>query len=324
MGLMTRSLYYFNPSLAPGDAETRRKKLVVDMLAKAASDNAAKRKEALNTLATRDDPEIIAFLLKQTSSAVDEIKRRQAIRAIGEAANATCLETLLTLLRDRSSQIRCSTLIALYKLKMSESTPPIVKCNGIETNLRNQALVLRAGAVSDPNNKKLRSLIAKRLRSGEVLLRLHAIRALVDAGLTKKEMTRIIAMAAKESDLGVRAAACHAATHAIVSARLAVLDDDDDALKAQAKGVISQSKKLVKVLQGLNKKHEDESLREFAGECLLALQGEESDFDFVTQFFDEDELFDEDDETAGKKKGRGGRGGRGGGGRGGRGGGRGR
>lgn len=326
MNLMKRSLYYYNPSLAPADAEMRRKKLIVDMLERAKSDNAVTRKEALGTLATRDDPEVIAFLLKQTTPNNDEIKRREAIRAIGAAGNATCLQTLQNLLRDRSIQIRCSTLIALYKLKMSESVPPMVKSNGVESNTRNHALILRAGAVSDGENTDLRKLIARRLKSGETLLRLHAIRALVDTGMTVKEFDRTVQLAARDSDKGVRAAACHAATNAIVSIRLTMTDDKELDKKSDDSKIIAHTKALVKVLQSIQKKHPDEDLRDHAAHCLLALQDEESDYEILSPFFDEDEIFEESDETSGGKKGRGGRGGGGRGGRGGggRGGGRGR
>lgn len=298
--LMERALTYFDPSMEASEVAAQRKRLIKDMLKEADSDNAAKRKKAMDVLASRDDPEIIEFLIRQTSGDVDEVKRLAAIDAIGAAGNANCVGRLIELLKDRSSRIRRNTIVALNNLGMLESVAPLLKKFRNEPNSRNQALIVRAVVNCDANDKDVRKLLATALKHKEGLVRSHAIRSCLSLDPVDGEFQRLLKMVRSEKDSTVKRLACHAAT------RL-TLDSKDIDTKS-AKTILKSQKKLEKSLKGIARSSKDDDKAYFSL-CLAALQGEDIDlaYEDTTDFFDEDTIFDTDDLSGGTRPGRRGR-----------------
>lgn len=289
--LMERALEYYDPSLTPEEVKVERRKLLDSLLLEAKSDNAAKRKGALQVLARRDDPEVIRFFLEQTSSDVDEVKRNEALNAISEAQNPNCIGRLNELMGDRSVRIRMNATRALRNLGMSEAVPALIRAYGKESSSRGKALILRAAAACS-SEKDVRKLIQKALKSGKSLVRTHAVRACLDFPPDDKLFGKITGLARGDTDKSVRAVACHAGTSLALSAA-----QEDGAVAVKVRSLTKR--KLKKALKTVAAKDRDEGLRAYAAMCLEALAGDE-DMLFETgidDFHSESELLgDETDD----------------------------
>ncbi|MCB9831518.1 MAG: HEAT repeat domain-containing protein [Planctomycetes bacterium] len=313
--LMNRALYYYNPDLSPEEAAKRDKEALAQLLEEGASDNAATRKKALDSLAKRDDPEIIEFLIGQTSPDVDEVKRNEAVRAIGEARNPNCLPCLMGLITDRSTMLRKNTLIALMKLGLRECVGAIVKAYGVENSERNQALMARTVTVCDPEGVEARKFLKKAIGSRRELVRAHSVRALLDVKMNDGELDKIASLAKGDTDTTVRAVSCYVGTTVALRLRqLGDLSGPNSFFPEPEKMQKTVETKLVAALKKVAAGDRSPELRSYAEVCLKVVQGDQ-DADHiggVLEFFDEDEIF-EDEENGRNNKNRGGRGGRGGG-----------
>ena len=281
--LMERALVYHDPSALGAEKLAKRAERLAELLEQASSDHAGRRKEALDIIARRDDPEIIEFLLKQTSSDVDEVKRNEAIKAIASAGNANCMGRLTELLRDRSAQIRRNATLALRELGMAEAVPALVKAYGIESSSRGKAVIIRT-LVTCSSEKAVRKLLVKALGSRKALVRVHAVRGALELPPDATCLGKIAGLARGDSDGSVRAVACHAGTAMAL-----------DAEEQQAPGVDKirsvVKRKLRKALRSVAARDRDERIRTFASACLAALDGEESSWgEDVFAFHDDDGL----------------------------------
>ena len=310
--LMQRSLFYFNPSMAPPELEAKRKALLKNLLDEAASDNARIRTKALDSLANRDDPEIIKFLIRQTGADKDEVKRNEAVKAIGEAGNANCLPTLVGLLRDRSQRLRKNTLIALSKLGMVECVAAVIKAYGIESSTRNRALMIRTAVSCAPKEAGTRKLLSKALKINKKMVRVHAVRSTVEVNLTASEFQKIIGMAKGDTDRDVRAVACHACTTVGLrtmadSSFVGGMTEADypDLTKVRK----LTKKKLLPALRKVAGGDRSPELREYAAACLQALKDPENgDHESgLDEFHDDDDLFKEEEDNGTGRSGGGGR-----------------
>ncbi len=309
IGLMNRALYYYNPALSPDAVDKRATELLERLLSEGKSDNAATRRKALDAIAKRDDPKIIKFLIRQTKPDRDLIKRVEAVTAIGEAANATCLPALLETLKDRSQRLRKVTLMALGKLAMVEAIEPIAKAFGVESSTRNKALCVRTIVTCDGDNKTSRKILNKALKSNKSDVRIHAIRACLEVSVNAKEFSKLIKLAKGDTDVVVRAVACHASTTLALQYRngsaLTTNPKEKAAYMARRKKIATlETKKLKPTLKKVAAKDREEKLRDYAALCLRAIESQdyvdlESDLD---EFHDDDELLDPEESKAKKKR----------------------
>ena len=306
--LMNRALRYFDPSLSSEEQRAQRMKVMAELFDLAASDNQAKRRQALDSLAKRDDPEVIKFLLAQTNDSIDLTKRIEAVKAIGEAQNANAQPRLLEMIGDRSARLRKHVLIALLKLRMAESGPKLVKAYGTERNKDNQALIVRAALASAPLDKGVRKLLAKALKARADLVRRHTVAATRELeSLTAKEYERVLKMGRSDSKEEVRGVALWTATEIGILRREPLGDDEPESAAGLRKSI---SKKLEGTLEGAASKDREERIRELAKACLAALKGEGGDIAAILDtLHDEEELLN-DDAEGGRRNNRGGRGGR--------------
>ncbi len=314
IALMSRALYYFNPSLSPEAIDKRASELMKRLLDEGKSDNAATRKKAMDALAKRDDPKVIQFLIRQTKPDVDLVKRIEAVQAIGDAVNATCLPALLKLLKDRSPRLRLVTMVALGKLGMRECIEPVAKVFGVESSSENKALAVRTAITCDPDDKTARKLLNKGLKASKSEVRLHSARACLEVAVDKNEFSKLIKMARGDTDMKARAVGCHASTTLAIRYRdnLALTVDGrkraDFALRRKKILALTKSK-LRPALRKIAAGDKEESLREFATLCLSALDSQ----DFVDldgdleEFFNDEEAFNPEGGSKKKRRGRGGR-----------------
>src|SRR5262249_46304685 len=146
---MKLALAFNDPSKA-SDVEKQAAEDVTHALAEANDNNAVKRAEGLRKLATLDDPRIMEFLIKQTAEGVDELRRLEAVDAMGTEGNAKALPCLTKLLQSKSAQIRNHVAKALEKIKMLESGPALLAALKHEQKDNVKASCIRALAICDP------------------------------------------------------------------------------------------------------------------------------------------------------------------------------
>ncbi|MCA9319784.1 MAG: HEAT repeat domain-containing protein [Planctomycetes bacterium] len=266
--IMQRALVYDDPSLTSTDVEQRRKQLVDDLLERASSDHAGRRQEAMSTLASRDDPEIIRFLVQQTGKDVDEVKRNEAIQAIGAARNANCLPTLLDLLTDRSVQIRGNAIVALYHLGMAEAAGPLQKVFGYESSARNQALLVRACLACAPQEEESRKFLLKAMRSSKEPVRAAAAFAASLLSPTSADFKALNGLI-RDQDADVRGVAIYAAISLVLRSR----NGSGDAASGNTEVVTKALKPLRSTLKKVARSDRDRTLRDFAARGLALLDG---------------------------------------------------
>jgi HEAT repeat protein len=184
------------------------KKLVDELLAKADSNNASTRADALQTLATFDDPRVVEFLARQTGEDVDEAKRLEAVHAIADrgSANGLLLPTLHKLVASRSARMRSNAVVALRKIGAPDSAPVLAAALRKESKDRVRACIFRALAVCDSVTPEYRKLLIAGAKSGGQTERTSALRALADVP-SDPEVDKVLVTAVKESSNALRAAA---------------------------------------------------------------------------------------------------------------------
>jgi HEAT repeat protein len=289
--MMQRALLYFSPENAEKQADVD-KQLVIDLMKDAASDNAERRKSAITSLASRDEPEIIKFFLAQTSADVDEIKRREAIKAISDARNANCLPRLCQLLKDRSALIRKESAKALFQMGMSEPADDLREAFGVESALNTKALHLRTLAVCAGDDPRVQDLLAKSLVHPKSVLRAHAAYAVAYTFPPLSSFKKLRDMARGDTDSGVRATALCSATRLAQRFLMPVTPADQARVKSEHKQ--SVEKDLRPVLRNIAEHDNDAALKEIAQRCLDALEKKGVDFEAnLDKFFKPQSIFED-------------------------------
>ena len=216
---------------------------VARVLVEADDNNAVKRMEGLQKLATLDDPRIIAFLIKQTAEGVDEQRRLEAIDAMGTKGNAKALPVLLKLLHARSAQIRGRVAVALERIAMPESGPALLAALKREAKDNVKASCVRALAACDPKTPAHLNAIVAMIATGAQIERSAAIRASFDLPLDAILKKALLA-AAKDNTAQIRGAAfCALAHHKVKDAtsiiEKAIPQEKVQDVKAVAEGALS-------------------------------------------------------------------------------------
>lgn len=204
---MRTALALMDPANAGDDAKAERKR-VDDLLVEAAGNNMAKRTGALAVLATTDDPRIVDFFVKQTAENVDELKRLEAIAAMGGrgSGNGAVFPVLQKLLTSGSQRIKIAAAIALEKLGMPESGPALAAALKKETKDRVKAALVRALAVCDGITPEHRKLITAMAKAGGQTERTAALRAVAEL-MPDADTKAVLLAALKDQSNPVRAVA---------------------------------------------------------------------------------------------------------------------
>jgi hypothetical protein len=205
---MRLALAYNDPSKA-GDEIKRLADDAARLIQQADDNNAVTRAGALRGLASLDDPRIMAFLIKQTKEGVDEVRRIEAVDAMGSKGNAKALPVLLKLLGTDSAQLRNHVIISLEKLAMSEAGPALLAALKREAKDRLRANIVRALAVCDPRTPAHRKAILAMIGAGSQIERISAIRASLDVPM-EADLKQALLAAAKVNTAQIRGAAYYA------------------------------------------------------------------------------------------------------------------
>ena len=141
------------------------------------ANNMNTRREAIRKLATKDHPEVIEFLIKQTGKDLQQQRRLEAIRAMGQAGQAKFLPTLHRLLvRESSFQIRSNVADAIKAVGLVESVPHLAKAVKKEKKDNVRSLLLRAlSACAGGSGPELKKALSKCLKSSSNIDRFTAL-----------------------------------------------------------------------------------------------------------------------------------------------------
>ena len=288
--MMRRALAYFDTSMSLDEETKRDRQALVELLAEAKSDNAMKRKSAVDALAKRDDPEVVAFFIAQTATDVDEVKRREAVRALGTSATGICLPRLLVLTRDRSSIIRREAAIALYYLAVGESMKSLLEAFGVEQSLDTKRLFLRTLAVCAGSESKVQDLLLKQLSAQKEELRSEAAYSL---GLTfppPATFQKICSLAKGDGNQKVRAVALYAAVQ--IGRRYIKPSMRRDLERVSAAHREAVEKYLRPLIAAIAQTDSEKAMRDLAERGLQALEKQGSDMrSYLEVFFDPEILF---------------------------------
>ncbi len=278
---MNRALGYFDPSLSDPAIAEKHQKLVADLLVDAACDHAVRRRQALDALAQLDDPTIVAFLVKQTGADVDEVKRNEAIQAIGDRQNPNCLARLHELLRDRSTAIRRNAIVALYKLHLAESVGSLLGFFKKETNGTLKAMALRAVADCGVAEGPVAEEVLRALSSPKDEIRLQAVRCTLALPPTEALVDRLASLALKDAKKPVRAHALYA---------LAMIARADATTSAPASGGLAERvrSRVLPSLEKAAKAEADAEMRRVIVATLLAFSGDLGGLEAAIRRFDVD------------------------------------
>jgi hypothetical protein len=177
-----------------------------EILKQADGKNSAKRQEALQKLATSDDPRVIDFLIKQTAESVDETKRLEAVQAMGTRGNGKVLPVLHKLLTSGSNQLKIAVARALESLGMPESAPSILAAIRKESKTMVRARLVAALVACDAITPTHRAFIVGMIKSTALTDRLSAIRASGKLRLDD-DLKKALLAAASDTNTPVRGAA---------------------------------------------------------------------------------------------------------------------
>jgi hypothetical protein len=214
---MRLALGFSDPTKA-SEAEKQAGEDVTRALEGANDNNTVKRVEALQKLASLDDPRILEFLIKQTGEGIDGPRRLEAIDAMGTKGNAKALPVLVKLLQSNSVQIRNHVVVSLERLAMPEAAPAIRAALKSEQKDNVRANLVRALAICDPKTPEHLKVITAMIDAGTPKERIAAIRASFDVGLSDS-LKKSLLGAAKDATSAIRAAAfCALAKHQVKEA----------------------------------------------------------------------------------------------------------
>jgi hypothetical protein len=165
------------------------------------------RKQALDKLAMMDDPRIIDFLIKVTlNENLENVRRIEAIDAMGRRGNAKAFPVLVKLLRSRMPGIRNRSVLALERLAMLEAGDPIRASLKSEALDQVRANLVRALAVCDGASPESAKVILGMIETGTPKDRVGAIRASFDIPASD-ELKKALLVCAKHTTPIVRGAA---------------------------------------------------------------------------------------------------------------------
>jgi HEAT repeat protein len=160
-----------------------------------------------------DDPRIMDFLIKQTAEGVDELRRLEAVDAMGTEGNAKALTVLTKLLQSKSAQIRNHVAMALEKIRMLEAGPALLGALKREPKDNVKASCVRALAACDPKTPTHAKAVVAMIASGSSQIeRIAAIRAACDLAIDDSLKKALLA-AGKDNSAQIRGAAFCALAH---------------------------------------------------------------------------------------------------------------
>jgi HEAT repeat protein len=214
----------FSASSTGTDAEKLQREEVTRALEQANDKNASVRASALERLAELDDPRIIEFLVKQTGENVEDVRRVEAIRAMGKRGNAKVLPVLIKLLTSRLPRIRNNSAIAIERLGMLEASEPVRAALKSEINAHIRGNLVRTLAACDAQAPENVKIIIAMIENGTPKERVAAVRASFDMTLSDALQKALLTAARNTSVPIIRGAAFCALAHHQVAEGVAVIE----------------------------------------------------------------------------------------------------
>lgn len=184
---------------------------IAALLTQCESNNMTTRREAIQKLAIKDQPEVIEFLIKQTHKDVKQQRRLEAIRAMGQDGQAKYLPTLHRLLvRESTFQIRSNVSNAIKSVGLIESASHLSKAVKKEKKDNVRSLLMRALAkCAGKKGPALSQALGKLLKSSSNIDRITAL--YIIAEMTHDPiLDAAIVKAARNRSAQVRTAAFYA------------------------------------------------------------------------------------------------------------------
>ncbi len=208
---MHKALHYFDKSHAlPGElAAESRSELdeIRTLLADADGNNMMKRRASLSRVAVKEHPDVVNFLIKQTSKDVDQSKRLEAIRAMGQEGQVKYLPRLHQLLRkERGFQIRTNIAQAIGDIGLVESVTPILQVLKKEKKKQLRSILIQTVMTCGGGNKEVSKALSKVLRSGGDLDKITILYRIAD-GAWDDTYSKALLKCLKSTNAQVRAAA---------------------------------------------------------------------------------------------------------------------
>lgn len=215
---------------------TKIESIEINRLIKAADGkNMNTRRQAMSAVAIKDHPSVIEFLIKQTSKDVEQSRRLEAIRAMGQMGQIKYLPRLHELLRkERSFQVRTNIGEALGDIGLIESVGPLLKVLKKEKKKHLRSILIQSLVDCGGHRPEVIKFLAKVLRTGGDLDRVTILYRLAD-GVWNDQYEKATAKCLKSTNANVRAAAYYViGTH------------KRESLKKKVKGLFSTEKAIAK------------------------------------------------------------------------------
>ena len=208
---------------------------ITKLLKAADGKNMNSRREAMTTVATKDHPKVIEFVIDQTSKDVEQSRRLEAIRAMGQVGQIKYLPRLHELLRkERSFQVRTNIAQAIGDVGLIESVTPLLKVLKKEKKKRLRSILIQALLDCGGNRPDIVKALTKILRTGSDLDQVTILYRL-GQGAWDDKFEKATAKCLRSTNANVRAAAYFViGTHKRTS------------LKKKVKGLFSTEKAIAK------------------------------------------------------------------------------
>lgn len=208
---MHKALHYFDKSHAlPKELATESRSELEEiraLLADADSNNMMKRRASLSKVAVKEHPAVIDFLIKQTGKDVDQSKRLEAIRAMGQEGQVKYLPQLHRLLRkERGFQIRTNLAQAIRDIGLVESVSPILQVLKKEKKKQLRSILIQTVMTCGSGNTEVSKALSKVLRSGGDLDKISILYRIAD-GTWDDTYSKALLKCLKSTNAQVRAAA---------------------------------------------------------------------------------------------------------------------
>ncbi|MFT7616951.1 MAG: hypothetical protein ACI97A_000581 [Planctomycetota bacterium] len=169
--------------------------------------NMNSRREAMTAVAVKDHPMVIDFLIAQTSKDVDQSRRLEAIRAMGQNAQIKFLPCLHELIRkERGFHVRSNIAQALGDIGLVESVGPLLKILKKEKKKRLRSILIQSLMTCGGDRPDIVKSLSKILRTGGDLDQITILYRLA-GGAWNESYQKATAKCLRSTNANVRAAA---------------------------------------------------------------------------------------------------------------------
>jgi HEAT repeat protein len=204
---MELARHHHDPSATPTERLRQEDREVSELLERCRGNNLEQRRDAIRSLAGKDHPAVISFLVARTAPNEETQHRLEAIRAMGQEGQVKFLPALHRMLAKESDyQIISNVAEAIGEIGLKESGSHLAEAIKRERKDNVRSLLIRALAACAPEAKETEQQLARLLQRGSKLDQITVLYLLArrehDPSLDKA-----VLKAAKSSNDKVRAAA---------------------------------------------------------------------------------------------------------------------